>query len=83
MKVFDTGEHKTDGPQAPPDAPGPQRRLTIRERDALYADGEKVRPEYVMLCNMRADDEWLSIERRDRARFDGDQELVVDLGDAR
>ena len=36
-----------------------------------------------MLCNQNANDEWLTIERRDRARFDRDRELVFDLSDVR
>lgn len=79
MKVYETGEHETEGPHVPPNTPGPQRRLTLRERDAMYVDGERVRPEYAILCNMDADDEWLSIQRRDRVRFDSDHELVVGL----
>jgi hypothetical protein len=80
MKVFDTGEH--EGPTVPPDAPGPTERIDIRHREALYADGERVRDEYAIVCNMERDDAYMTISRRHRAYLD-DRPLVIDLHEHR
>lgn len=59
------------------------RNLTLRHREAMYAKGRKVRAEYAILANMRADGAYLTIQRRDRQRFDGDRDIVCDLEDWR
>jgi hypothetical protein len=81
MKIFDTHEHR--GPQVPPDAPGPKGRIDIRHREALYADGERIRDEYVIIGDMDNNDAYLTILRRHRAYLDGDTDLVVDLHEHR
>ena len=60
-----------------------ESRIVIRQRPPIYKGRKLVQPEYAIIANMDQSDSWLSIQRRDRKRFDGDRDIVCDLAEWR